>query len=260
MDDFFKPRNDQRSRMDPFFDDGFFPSYGRPPFESPFSVLHNSMAQIHREMDDMMRHAFGRYPSYPQIAQPPNADSGKQLQPYGLFNDADYLSDWDFVKQLEQLEKQPNELRPSINQPGMQYYGRSHFYNYSSTGDGKVEERKVIQDSQGNRMESIQKKLGDRVWAKTIKRNEKGEVNEDEKMYNMSDEDKEKFISDWRSAGNAWFGGPRGIAGPSASRVKSIDILGEEQAGQAANRDEPITLPSLEQKGSSWTDKLKFWK
>ena len=249
--------------MDPFFDDGFFPSYGRPPFESPFSVLHNSMAQIHREMDDMMRHAFGRYPVYPQIAQPNSKDQepgSKQVQPYGIFNDADYLSDWDFVKQLEQLEKQPNTLRPSIHSPDVQYYGRSHIYNYSATGDGKVEERKVITDSQGNRMESIQKKLGDRVWAKTIKRNEKGEVDEDEKMFNMSDEDKQTFISDWRSVGNSLFAGPRGISSPS-TRVKSIDILGEEREA-ASNRNEqtPVTLPSLEHKGNSWMDKLKFWK
>ena len=258
MDDFFGSRRD---RTDPFFDDGFFPSY-RPPFESPFSMLHNSMAQIHREMDDMMRHAFGPFsgPSYPPVSQPnvqsidQPKDQDKQVQPYGIFNDAHYLSDWDFVKQLEQLEKQPNTLRPSIDHPRMQYYGRSHFYNYSSTGDGKVEERKVIQDSQGNRMESIQKKLGDRVWAKTIKRNEKGEVNEDEKMYNMSDEDKETFINDWRSAGRSLFG--RSLPDPS-THVKTIDILEDEKN---AKEQPPITLPSLEHKGSSWADKLKFWK
>lgn len=264
MDDFFRPRKDPRN--DSFFDDGFFPSYGRPPFESPISMIHNSMAQIHREMDDMMRFAFGRS-AYPEITPPnsqPNDPSnapepGKQLQPYGsnsFFNDADYLSEWDFVKQLEQLDKRPDALRPSINSPNMQYYGRSHFYNYSSTGDGKVEERKVIQDSQGNRMESIQKKLGDRIWAKTIKRNEKGEVDEDEKMYNMSDEDKEKFISEWRSANRSLFG--RGIPNPPQDNVKSIDILPDEINERPTN--EPITLPSLEHKGSSWMDKLKFWK
>lgn len=185
MDDFFNRRNDRFYRNDPFFDDGLFPPYNRSMFDSPFSALHNSMQQIHREMDEMMRSAFGNFPrsqyphQYPAIDQSNrDQDLDKQVQQYGLnsvFNDNDYLSDWDFVKQLEQLEKQPKTLQNPSN-PNMRYYGRSHFYNYSSTGDGKVEERKIIQDSKGNRMESIQKKLGDRIWAKTLKQNEKGKI------------------------------------------------------------------------------------
>ena len=271
MDDFFDRRNEKK---DPFFDDGLFPPFNqRSIFDSPFSMLHNSLTQIHREMDEMMRHAFngGRFPQrHPKIgdSQTKDEDLDKQVQQYGLnsvFQDDSYLSDWDFVKQLERLDKQPKSTinDQTVNEANPKYYGRSHFYNYSSTGDGKIEERKVMQDSQGNRIESVQKKLGDRIWARTIKQNEKGELDQNEKMFNMDEKDKESFLSDWRSNKrlnhlkqdnqqeiyNDLFNEPK---------VKSIDVSQSNEP--QVNKEEIITLPCLAKKPVSWMDKLQFWK
>lgn len=154
MDDFWSDSFGRKS--DPFF--GETSPFDRRTFDSPFSVLHHSMQQMHREMDEMMRHAFGQFPSSiqqpyrPAIMSPQannkDQDLDKQVQQYGVGSlfDEDQ-SDWDFVKRLEQLEKQPKDKLIMQTDPktGAQYYGRSHFHTYSSTGDGKVEERKVIQ-------------------------------------------------------------------------------------------------------------------
>lgn len=275
MDDFFSTKRSEKGFKDPFFDDdygGFF-SPNRHQFDNPFFGLHHSMAQIHRDMDDMMRHAFSSFnhpfhhpfnsqpsiaPSHPsnqqpQITNPKDRDLDKQVQQYGLdniLNDNSYLSDWDFVKQLEKLEKMPNSLNPSDSssqQPN--YYGRTHVYNYRSTGDGKIEERKMVQDSKGNRMESIKRQIDDKLWARTVRRNENGEMNEDEKLMNMDDNDKEKFVNDWRSNDRR-----RNV-------VKSINAQPDQVNHSDVN---PITLPSLSEpqnkQQSSWTDKLKFWK
>jgi len=276
MDDFWRERSRFGSRPDAFFDDSF-PQFRSPFFESPFSVLHNSMHQIHREMDEMMRNAFGNFPidnvplppaidghrKQPQIVDRSlkDQDLDKQVQKYGIksiFDEPDYDSEWDFVKKLEQLEKQ--QPKSTILTDGNRgYYGRSQFYNYTNTGDGKLEERKVVQDSRGNRMETVKRQLGDKIWAKTTKQREGGEMDEDERMFNMEEQDKEKFIQDWRSMNH------RGISNAyrnafndqtNENKLNMIDMGNEKPTSQTTDK----TLPSLEQKNSKgWLGYLKFW-
>ena len=269
MDDFWGER-----RSDPFFDD-VFPQFNnrRRTFDSPLSVLHNSMQQMHREMDEMMRQTFGSFGLHHfPYSQPPfhsrrpavgpnrDQDLDKQVQQYGVDSifDDDYTSDWDFVKRLEQLEKQPKPLQPNAaNDNQVRFYGRSHMYNYNSTGDGKVEERKVIQDTRGNRMESIQRKLGDQIWARTTKQNDRGEIDEDEKLFNMQENDKERFMNEWRSL-NA------GVSPPYRNQIDSklspIDVRPDIEVEKINDPKQQYDLPSLAPKSEgSWLGKLKFW-
>lgn len=109
-------------------------------------------------------------------------------------------------------------------------------------------------------MESVKRQLGDRVWAKTTKQNDKGEVNEDEKMYGLDEAEKEKFINDWRSM-NSGLPGIRDLK----SKLKAIETF--PSSDTPVDRDNvptQFTVPSFveakKNESNSWLDKLKFWK
>lgn len=78
-------------------------------------------------------------------------------------------------------------------------------------------------------------------------------MDEDEKMINMDEKDKERFLNDWRSNVNTFL--DRGID----TSVKLINPSIEANPEQTTNKEE-LTLPSLSQKKeNNWFNKIKFW-
>jgi len=288
MDDFWR-ESDQHRHRGGFNNSGFDPFDSemiRSPFggTNPFSLF-NHMQQIHREMDNLMQNTFARQfghfdsdfdqrksiaPSQHRAIELPNQDKDldKQVRQHGLRSifDDNYINDWDYVKELERLEKQePKSLNSMQTDPnaGFQFYGKSHFYTYSSDGNNKVQERTIVKDSRGNLFESAKRKLNDgRMWAKTIKQNENGERDEDEKLFGMDDADKEKFMNDWNLNSNRYH---RPALDYSQQTVNDgIEVTKIDTNVPAEKKNEPTVQfnlsPADRQEKSKWMDKLKFWK
>ncbi|XP_074592959.1 uncharacterized protein LOC141848793 [Brevipalpus obovatus] len=217
FDDFFRHVDDAMRNF--MMDDPWMDGSSRFDPHRPFPDYQN---QSPRSLRDQFVE-----PHFPSRGRPRNAvrDGGMSgsLQPYGFDS---------FFDQIPQ---------------GQSYY-KSYTYSKTSNGD-KIEERKIETDHSGKKIESITRKMGDKVVSVTSRGDVNGVKEVDQNLINIDEEEIDKFDKEWRD--QSWFNPWSNRSFPSTTIEAIEDAPREKRDLKESERKED------DSKSKSWLGKLK---
>jgi len=166
------------------------------------------MDRMMRDMDRFVRsHEFhDNFDNYASnfLEAPRNKNnSGNSLRDRMLKSDEDTrrgYGDMDFDDKVARYGLQsvidPNDekRRP---EPNFSHFASSSSFRKVITSDGRVEEHRVQRDSRGNKVETLTRSLGDKVYSVTKKQDPTGQVEENQNLYNLGEEELKDFENHW---------------------------------------------------------------
>jgi len=77
--------------------------------------------------------------------------------------------------------------------------GHSSITTFAGLGNGKVEQRRTVQNSDGSSSTTVTRRLGDREMNITTRVNRNGETEVEEDLVNFGEDEKEAFEAEWKS-------------------------------------------------------------
>uniref|UniRef100_V5H0D1 Putative hcls1 associated protein x-1 n=1 Tax=Ixodes ricinus TaxID=34613 RepID=V5H0D1_IXORI len=135
----------------------------------------------------------------PHLPVGPHFPSGPGQLEDNRFRDMD-LDDHVAARGIDSLLAQPPDPGVVVGvQPQPDTRGSTSMHTFTSI-NGKVEEKRVTTDAEGNQVVSVTRSLGDRSHTVTTRTGPQGSVQTEEHFVNMDEGDKAKFDEMWGSA------------------------------------------------------------